>query len=484
MSRLNSSFGKAGGANTDIADRLPIVVSEINGLLFVSGLYWIGLDKVQGYMSEARAWAKKPEMGGMAIVAIRERALSASKFSVQAGFAPQRTQGASKGSYSMASAVAGSLGDHFVAALAMDDGRFVVVACSDGVIMYDEVLAEDQAERVVYKQIQKIQQGTKSERDTLTGSAPVLSLFVPESFGLAGSKSADLKDILAPKNLKKEYKLKQLAFGGLSPKELRAIVSVSAVALVVLFAAVQGWKAYSARATAQENERARQEAIAAAKRRAGVSAAKGPAAVPTLPHPWLRQPTVALLLKACTDETNKLEMAKAGFDLIKVTCSMGNVEVAYHRSPDSLGTLNDFKQAIQDTYGFLPQPDVADNGDTVHFKAGFALPEFKNDDQVPPLEADAMWDVISYFQRQAGAVEVHEVPAPPAAADSSGGKGTPPPVQDWKTYTWSVANSPTPADLILAGFNMPTARLTELSIARDPRSKTTAYSMKGEIYVH
>src|SRR5512142_3222183 len=120
MSILDKFGRKQHRGSTDLADKLDIVVTEVGGKAFVSGLYWQTLESVQDYMGEARQLARKPEMAGMSIVAIRERVMSDRDVAVQAGFAPHRA-GADKGNYSMATAVAGALGDNFVAALPRGD---------------------------------------------------------------------------------------------------------------------------------------------------------------------------------------------------------------------------------------------------------------------------------------------------------------------------------------------------------------------------
>jgi hypothetical protein len=488
MGLLDSILSKKTRESSELASRLPIVVTERNGTAFVSGLYWVTLDKVQDYMREARRRAKEPEMAGMAIVAIRERKVTEVQVSVQAGFAPDKSDGAGKGQYSMASVIAGQLGDHFVAALDRGDGQYVVIACSRGAIVFDRVLPAGEVETVVRRQINRVtqasEQATQQSGSEKAFAGAKLRLYVPQSLGLDDSEECALDDLLGSRGLRKEYKLRQLAFGGLSQKELTRYTVLSLVTVVVIVGGAYAWHVFQKRAQDIANAKARADAIEAAKRRAGVESAKANTAAPTLPHPWLNRPSVSDFVQICEAQYAHLAIAIAGFDLIEADCTMGNLKAYYVRDPNSVYTLNDFKSEVKRIYGVLPEPVYGQDGNEAHIDVGYKIPPFKVHDDTPPLEVNAVWDLISYFQKQAGAVEEHRLPDPKASAAPGDSAAKATPIQDWSTYEWSIPNSPNPPELVLGGFDMPTARLSTLTEKRDPKTARTAFTIQGELYVH
>jgi len=486
---LADLFAKKIKGNTQLAENLPIVVTTIAGNTFVSGLYWQKLEKVNNFMSEARRRAKQPEMAGMAIVAIRE-----SDISVQAGFAPHRA-GANKGAYSMASAVAGQLGHSFLAALPDGKGMFVFVACHKGAILQggDLVLPEEEVEVSLAKMLSRMRLANSKDsdqsrvdvsRDARSGE---IKIFAPDSFGIDGSQERTLDDVLTAKVLRREYKLKQLAIGGLSPKELRSLALAAVVGAGIIYAGYFIYDEWHQRNLVALNAQAREQAVAEAKRLAGIQQGATPANVPTLPHPWLRSPPISEFLQICEEQIGKLPMAIAGRDLKHGDCSMGHLTADYESDGSSFATLNNFKAELWRLFKLEPDPRIKDAGKTVSFTAGFKTPEFKVTDGPAPAENGALWDTISYFQGHAGAVAITKQDLPAAQAPTStlpGQKAPPTPIQDWTTYTIEVDNSDKTPDFILADYPVETARLISISFDRNPTGGQDAWTIKGELYVH
>jgi hypothetical protein len=483
---LGALFGsrKAKG-DTALADRLPIVATTVKGNIFISGLYWQKLEKVNRFMAEARKRAKQSDMAGMAIVAIRE-----SDISVQAGFAPQKA-GATKGAYSMAAAIAGRLGNNFVAAIPLGDGagRYVFVACHKGAILQgaDLVLPAEEAEQQLQKYLSRIRLASSASSKETDGEKGQVGIYAPSSFGLDGSEEKSLEELLDGKVLRRDYKLKQLAFGGLSPKEVRTLGAACVIVGGLGYGGMLAYKAWEAKNRDADNARAVIEAIADAKRRAGIQQGATQVNMPTLPHPWLRSPPIAIFLRMCNAQYENVPLVIQGWDLKKLECGVGHLGAWYVRDDNSFATLSAFRDEVERRFGIEPDPDIQDSGNTVSFHAGFKAPDFDVKDAPAPADTAAIWDMISYFQQHAGGVTLSKQPLPAAVAPTSalpGQKALPTPIQDWTTYTWEINNADKAADFILSDFSFSTARLTSVSFERNPSGDQVAFSFKGELYVH
>jgi len=106
--------------------RPAATIVSINGNRFVSGLLWQALTRPRGYMKEAKEIGKRE---GLDIVAIRDTAEVK-----QAGFV-SKADGAYKGMYSLAAALAGQLGDTWIGAFKLPDDRYAMVAVDSGAII-------------------------------------------------------------------------------------------------------------------------------------------------------------------------------------------------------------------------------------------------------------------------------------------------------------------------------------------------------------
>jgi hypothetical protein len=471
--------------DTALADRLPVVAITVRGNVFISGLYWQKLDKVNRFMAEARKRARQSDMAGMAIVAIRE-----SDISVQAGFAPQKA-GATKGAYSMASAIAGRLGNNFVAAIPLTAGadRYVFVACHKGAILQgaDLVLPQEEAEQQLQKYLSRIRLASSASGKESDGERGQVGIYAPSSFGLEGAQETSLEELLESRALRRDQRLKQLAFGGLSPREVRTLGVACVLVGGLGYAGMLAYRAWEAKNRDADHARAALAAIAEAKRRAGIQQGTTSDNVPTLPHPWLRSPPVAIFLRMCQAQYEKVPLVIQGWDLKKLECGLGQLGAWYVRDENNFATLGAFRDEVKRRFGIEPDPDIQDNGNTVSFHAGFKTPPFEVKDGPAPADTAVVWDMISYFQQHAGGVTLSRQPTPAAIASTAalpGQKAPPTPIQDWATYTWEINNADKAADFILGDFAFDTARLTSVNLERNPSGDQVAFSFKGELYVH
>jgi hypothetical protein len=464
--------GRSGKVGNSIADNLPITVTTINGRQFVSGLLWEKLDRLRGFMSEARQRGRDL---GMDIVAIRQLDLAA-----QAGFSPHRA-GASKGQYSMAVVLAERYGNDFVAALLLDEGRYVFVACSEGIILpnCDLVVSREEAETKVGNiaaQLRRMVAGSKEK----SGSR-ALRIVAPAEFGIPGSEERTLEVDLDTKQLKRHQQLKPLAFG-ISAKE-RQHLSIAAILVVVVGAGGYFlWSTHAAHRRSNELAQQREMAKEAALRLAGKSSVAGAqATLPKLPHPWLRQPPAALFIRTCTEQMGRLPPILMGWGFVGSQCGFGHMQVAYQRDPAGLATIADLQGVLKSRFGIEPLLQLSADGNTVTFPVGFRTPDFHSSDEVAPQEEPTVIALRSYFQR-AGVVLDLSKDVQPAAAAGTPGKTNPAPVQDWSTYDITLQDTPIPPNL-LSGLDMPTVRITSVSDTFNPITAAHTWTLKGALYV-
>ncbi|MFI5436972.1 type 4b pilus protein PilO2 [Pseudomonas aeruginosa] len=137
------------------------------------------------------------------IVAIRH-----SPTVIQAGFV-SKSQGAVKGMYSLASALSGQFEGDFLACWKVDQDRYAWIVMLDGAIVpgQDLVTTFDEAR----DRIRKL-----STRGVLRNA----QVFVPEGSEFP-VKDFDIEELLAPKRLRRDHRLRQLTFG-LSAREWTA----------------------------------------------------------------------------------------------------------------------------------------------------------------------------------------------------------------------------------------------------------------------
>jgi len=310
------------------------------------------------------------------------------------------------------------------------------------------------------------------------GTGRELRIIAPASFGIPGAEERSLAADLDPAFLKRHHQLKPLTFG-LSPKERRNL-SFAVIALAVLGGGgFVVWKRHKAAEVAKIQEQQRAAAREQALRAAGLAAAAPAAKVPTLPHPWLRQPPVPTFLQACAPRLGKIPPMLNGWAFVHAECTFGNLELAYQRDPQGVASLDDFKEAFTRYFGLTPAMVESDGGNTVTTALGFATPDYTVGDAAPPAEQPSRWALISYFQSVGLRALLTQQPKPKAAPDS--GKAAP--VQDWTTYELAVEAKDLPPAVLLSGLQLPTVRVSSISESFNPLTTEQTWSVKGALYV-
>lgn len=436
--------------------RMDFKSVTINGKGFVSGLLWQPLQRPRAYMAEAREIGKAD---GMDIVAIRT-----GQTMIQAGFV-KKGNGIGKGMYSLASALAGLIDvDAWIGAFQLPDGQYALVAVHQGLIVPGCDLIGDK------QQIRNL----LLEKDSQVRGLQFDKVFHPDDFEWRG-EPLEVESVLTPGRLKKEFALKQLAFG-LSKNEVIAIASV-VIVLVISAIATQQWFAYQdqlAREEAARQAAIEEERLARLRAEAGENVT-----AQALAHPWASKPTVHDFLTGCQGAINALPLALGGWEFVSAICTTDAFEMVYAR-PKSGPSFAQFAMAAADRFSspamLLDGGDRAGLGDQVTLPAG-GDEELHTKDELQSL-------FTSHMQKLELKPSIAEVPYIPPVPTEQSLPGEPeqalPPTPDWKTFSYSFDTDYSP-ETVFGAFNLDGVRLTEITVARSVTSQLT-WSFKGEMY--
>ncbi|CAG9170067.1 type 4b pilus protein PilO2 [Cupriavidus pinatubonensis] len=445
-------------ATPSMASTVPVTITTINGKQFVSGLFWQPLTRPRAYMKEAREIGKRE---GMDIVAIRHSTI------MQAGFVG-KNQGVLKGMYSIAATLAGKLGSSWLGVFELDDGRYAFVAVNDGAIVPGCDMVGDRDE-------------VREKLGYIYGLFSWEKVYVPANFEYGG-ETLDIKTLLTPANLRKEYRLKQLTFG-LTKKEL-LIIGVALATAVTGMVAYSEWKAEQARRIREERIRADQirqrelaELNAKAKREQGAKA---------LEHPWSKMPSAEEFQKGCTRALNALPLSVRGWIIDSATCDGKAVKATFVRGPSG-ETVAEFLAAARER--FSTDPDVVDGGESAPGEkatvlAGDLSLGYGGDDPLRAMPA-TLANFISHFQglgiKPTLTVKAEEQKKPQSLPGQESVQAVAEVVKDWKTVVFQFDTGLSP-ELALSGLDGTGIRYTGLRVELARDTATLKWIVEGEIY--
>ncbi|MRK19092.1 type 4b pilus protein PilO2 [Pseudomonas sp. JG-B] len=379
---------------------------------FVSGLLWQALER-RSYMAEARQLGKELKMD---IVSIRNTPMIR-----QAGFV-QRSQGAYKGMFSLAAALAGQLGDTFLAAFKLPDGQFALVAVHDGAVLpeADFVASKDE----VLGQLRQIW-GRSSDGLEF----PEDKIYAPAELEFGGIE-LDIEQVLKPEVLKKEYTLQPLTFG-LSPSEVKGVAIFSVVALLI-GGGFFGYYLYSEN-EAEKNRLLRikmqQEQLAEMNRRTREAQTKE-----ALAHPWAKLPAVNDFRNTCNNAINSVPLFVGGWGILGVKCDSSSVIATFERQGNM--TVNTFAEYAKKY--FTSEPLFESDGNIAAVRNELDMP-FGGDDEIIGMEK-LLLDVSTHFQSVGIAAVLTEVPVvippPPPLPGEDPSQVPPAPTADWRQYSF------------------------------------------------
>ncbi|UST77205.1 type 4b pilus protein PilO2 [Pseudomonas siliginis] len=442
------------GQVRDVEPRRPTVTTTtINGLKFVSGLFWQALHSPRHYMKEAKDIGKRD---GLEMVAIRDTVEVK-----QAGFVV-KTDGVTKGMYSLAAALAGQLGDTWIGAFKLPDGRYAIVAVVGGSVLpgSDKIGDFDTISKLLKKLFSR---GTEFKE-----------VYAPPEMGFGG-EDLDIETLLKPSNLNKAYTLKPLTFG-LTKKEWYAL-GVAGVALLAL--AIGGWQ-WHLKLDREEKAAALEAARIEAQRLAELNAkTRAEQVAPALKHQWAQQASLHDFVTACLSVANSKPLSISGWPAGTATCSNDQYAVSYKRT--GTATVNQFIVAARAWFELVPA--FTSGGDTALLNQSLAM-TLAGDEELGDLDS-TLAGFTSHFQQVKIKPTLVEIPykAPPQPAALPGSAASdlpPPPLPDWTEFSFSI-ESEIPPEILIQGMSSRGIRITEIVI-EVKESARMSWTIKGALY--
>nr|WP_035534231.1 type 4b pilus protein PilO2 [Paraburkholderia sacchari] len=408
-------------------------------------------------MAEAKAFGKQ---NGWDIVAIRRGTR------IQAGFVDSGSRNL-KGMFSLAASLASVLGDSWLGAFRLKDGRYAVVAVH-------EMLICPGVDRLCTTAEEARQMLTNAHN---TYSFDAESIFAPPELEFA-SQDRDIYQVLSAKSIRKDNRLKQLTFG-MSTRQL-VTVGVGVLAVVGAIGSYMVWDAREQEAKERQlaiqraAEKLRLDQLNATARRKLEEAA--------LAHPWAVQPNAVDFINACAKTTNALPLSVKGWTFSSADCSGSAIVVHFSRDG---GTVEDMRLAAPELFGV---PAVFNGGDEATITLGLSAPV--GGDDVVATPDDDMSIFMTHFQQIGMTPTLEERPVkiePPKVP-----AGQPPmeaPIAPWRQFHFSFDGPAQPVSHFSVGrdgtvslIGIPGLRIDAVTTKLNAEDATLTWHVEGNIY--
>jgi hypothetical protein len=435
----------------------PLNTITVHGKKLVGGLLWEPLESYRNYMAEAKRIGKERKME---MVAIRR-----SDSAIQAGFAP-RTKERLKGYYSLAATLAGCLGDSWMGAFAIEDGRYVFVTVIDGIVLPGQDIIGDR---------DKVEQALQKTYSLVTADAGKQTklqgrIIAPVEFNFSNDNRT-LAEVLAPDAFRKEHLLRPLAWG-LTPREIMLTGGGIAVLGGIAFGA-SWWL----------DRRQARELQAETMRQASELEKQKLEAQRAIPQPWLSLPNAKLMLDAATGVLQDTRLSYGGWGYIESACNTQQCAVIYARPTDG-APIGAFLQASQAVNGAR----LVDNKGVVYSQINLK-PE--TGDLLLPIQ-QREFTFTNYFQAFGPYVQASiEVPTEGETVQAD-----PSTQATWQKRTFTVGSS-FPPERLFDGLDLAGLRITNI-VVRIPDQENASsegaqssfncsdavlcWSIQGELY--
>jgi hypothetical protein len=434
----------------DTSARPPLTVVTVNGKQFVSGLKWKTLENYRTYMNEARDYGKKE---GMDMVAIRRGTV------MQAGFAP-KSQQRLRGMYSLAAALAGPLGDNWIGVFALPGDQFAFIAVNEGSVMVaSDIVGDRNHIEAEFNEAFGVLQNENNDQ----WSGQVIA---PPDWQFAQSHST-LEDLLDPKALRSENRLRPLTFG-LTRRE----ILITAAALAVLSGIGIGFLKWQSLNQQRKNAAAAAVVLELQKAQEAQALAEAAEARKKLVRPWEQFPAAATLAAACDAVWRDTPLSLGGWIFTGGQCGPGKAVATFKRS-DSGTTVKQFADAVR--AAFAQQPAIYEAGTTGTVLASFALSP-GGAEELPATAAQMETFTAQLQALGAGTTfTLEEVPwkAPEDQPDAI--------APDWVTHSFTVTTPVSPSSL-LADLDGNGLRVMEIAVSLNPEDAQLNWAITGEIY--
>ncbi len=438
---------------TETKERKKIRVVTYNNKQFVVGLEWRSITGGRNFMKEVKRIGKEEKLD---VVAIRQTE------SVQAGFAPQ-TDIPLKGKYSFSISLVSLLPGRWIGVfpVAPDDAsnnEYIIIATSDGIIFpaTDKIIMEDEVEQEVNDLKSRLSLG--EGKVEIYGDAKKFFWVTSE---------ISLSEILAAKNLKKEYKLKLLTWG-LTKKQIYFFIALFIAALFALYLVNVYLEAKA--------EEERLERVEARKKAEKINEeARYKASLDSLKHPWVTQASIQNFIKTCDSKLPEIPLSLAGRKPVTLDCSHNSIDVLYERLDGSSVGSTEFKEKVEQLFNTTPsfnmkQPSIV----------GFSLALDNKPDGDDPVASmsEQLNKFVTLLQRNNIEFTLTDAPSPEKKVD---GQGVELPLPDWREIYFSYDSMYPPRDIFKQN-NLSGMRVTNIIYVINNDTSEILYKVKGVIY--
>lgn len=192
-----------------------------------------------------------------------------------------------------------------------------------------------------------------------------------------------------------------------------------------------------------------------------------------LPHPWASMPTVDDFLSRCQSWRDPIPVTLDNWRLGRGRCEPRGLELVYLRQPG--GTAAGFSARALEVFGRTPVFNLTEGGNEGVMVIPW--PALAGQDEAVAPAAEQLMRMVSWFQARQVALTLREVKAD---AVLPGNDGTPPPVQDWREYGFSVSDKHMP-EALFAGLDAHGIRLSNVAYTLDAQGQFT-YEITGQLY--
>lgn len=397
-------------------------------------------------MKEVKAIGKRENLD---VVAIRQNE------SIQAGFAPKFTVPL-KGKYSLAVSLVSLIPGKWLAVIPLNkddlNTDYIVMSSTGGLVMpwTDKIVSQAALEQEVADITSRLSKGEGE-----------IKVFGDKTF-LWVTDEISLTDLLAVKNLKREFKLKPLTWG-LTKKEKYSWLAF----FILLIIAIYFFNHYL------ESKENRARLIAEEKQKLADDInkeARYKAALLSLKHPWVDKPSIQYFIQGCDKKIPEIPLSLGGWIPTQVNFFHDKAKVLFAQLEGSSVGTADFKSSVENQFPIMPSFNVKQTGAAVFFLPINNVPE--GDDPLLPMSSQ-LDKLITLLQRHNVTFTLTEVPPPEKKTDEQDIEH---PLPNWSEMNFSYDSIIAPR-MIFKDVDMSGMRITGISFLINQDSAEIKYKV-------
>ncbi|MDS0975793.1 type 4b pilus protein PilO2 [Citrobacter portucalensis] len=433
-----------------------IRVLTINNKRFVVGLQWETIKVHRKVMQEVRKIGKAKNLD---VVAIRKAE------AIQAGFAPKSRQKL-RGAYSLIVSLASILEGSCIAVIpvgANENGEeeYTLVGRTDKGAIHPEsdvIYTESEIQQVVLDLKQDLRGNQQNTKIPIYGDIDKFSWV---------TDVLDIKDLLKPSNIKKDFRLKPLQWG-MTRNQLigfaAALLMSGVAALFILnhYDEQERVKRIAAQALMKQQEELNKKA-------------RYQTALDKFKHPWITTSSIPVFLKGCEEGLKKVNLSLEGWQPAMIKCSQDAIAVNYNRPDNSAVTAAAFVKAVRKIYGTSPDVNTTQTS-----MSAFSLPHTLAPNGDDPFQdmGQQLVEIISLFQAVNIPASLKQISIKDVKKNEQGEKL---PLQDWEEYTFDVQTT-IPPQLIFKSSEFTGMRLNSVIYEIGHEQGSITYKLSGSVY--